>query len=90
MSTHTSTKSRNSAPEVSTPIVSTPIVSTWLDSPRELHHAEENHEGRVSDCAHCDRFELAQYSGYVDGLETWFESVGQFMDSINDTVGGAR
>jgi len=81
MSTHTTTKSRNSTPSQ---------VSTWPDSPRELHHAEENHEGCVSDCRLCDRFELAQYNGYVDGLASWFDEVGQFMDSINNTVGAVR
>jgi hypothetical protein len=77
MSTRTHTKSRNTTPE----------VSTWLDSPRELHHAEDNHEGCVSDCGPCDRFELAQYNGYIDGLSTWFEEVGQFLDAIHDTIG---
>ena len=77
MSTRTHTKSRTSAPD----------VSTCFDSPRELHHAEENHNGSVSDCHTCDRFELAQYNGYVDGLATWFDEVGQFMDGITESIG---
>ena len=72
------------------PRTTTPPISTWFDSPRELHHAEENHDGCVSDCADCDRFDLAQYNGYVDGLETWFEEVGRFIDGIGDTIGITR
>ena len=76
MSTHAHTKSRKSTPE----------VSIWLSSPRELSHAEENHKGHVSDCGPCDRFELAECNGYVDGLASWFEFVGQFIDSVNETI----
>ncbi len=72
------------------PHIATPPVSAWLNSPRELHHAEENHEGSVSNCASCDRFELAQYNGYVDGLATWFDEVGQFLDGITESIGGVR
>lgn len=75
MSTRTKTKS-----------TSTTEISTGFDSPRELHHAEENHEGCASDCVPCDRFEIAQYNGYVDGLDTWFQEVGMFLDAIEDTV----
>ena len=50
---------------------------------REIHHAEENHEGCVTDCGHCDRFEDAAYNGYIDGLANWYDEVGQFLDNID-------
>jgi hypothetical protein len=79
MSTHVHTK---------TTTVET-IAFEDLYSPREVHHGEENHEGCASECALCDRFEIAEYNGYVNGMSSWYDEVGQFLDGINDTIGVA-
>ncbi len=60
-----------------------------LYSPREVHHGEENHEGSSSECDLCDRFEVAEYNGYVDGMSAWYDEVGQFLDGISESIGVA-
>jgi hypothetical protein len=57
---------------------------------RELHHAQKNHEGPAIDCETCERFDLAAYSGYVNGLDEWYEKIGQFMAGVEVGIGATR
>lgn len=68
----------------------TTTISGWRGSPRELHHIEESHEGRASHCTPCDRFDDAAYNGYVNGIADRYDEVGQFLDSIHDSIGAIR
>ena len=57
---------------------------------RELHHAQENHEDPATDCEICERFDIAVYNGYINGLEERYEEVGQYLEGIEAGIDANR
>lgn len=51
---------------------------------REVHHAEELHNGEASDCAQCDVDEIRAFNGYEDGFAEWHAEIDTFLDNFTD------
>ena len=60
------------------------VTSMYDVDLREVHHAEELHQGEASDCAQCNVDEIRAYNGYVDGLAEWHTEIDTFLDTFTD------
>lgn len=68
--------------------MSTPTIND-IDL-REERHAALNHSGCHRTCQECDREEVIEFNGYVAGLDEWYIEVGQFLETIQGSIGGYR